>query len=88
MERFSLPEEGGDVSDLGVRFCREVERLRARDEMGDMSRLEWMVLLDLARRYPEASAEALGRALYEGGQLYRVGGAEAGTSGGLHSAGR
>ena len=69
IERLELPQAGEAVSALGVVFRKEVMRLRGRFGAGDMSRLEWTIVLDLARRFPEVSAAELGRALYEAGEL-------------------
>ncbi len=58
--------EGGPVSPLGQLYRREVTRLVGRYAAADLSRLDWMIVLSLARAYEDATAEELARAMVEG----------------------
>jgi len=58
--------EGGPVSPLGRLYRREVTRLLQRYLAADLSRLDWMIVLSLARAYEDATAEELARAMVEG----------------------
>lgn len=57
---------GEAVSPLGQMYRREVVRLVARYPERDQSRLDWMIVLGLARAYTDLSAAELGRAMLEG----------------------
>ncbi len=66
---FSRPGQGGaliDGSHLAAEYRQHAERLIARYPLADMSRLDYTVLRDLAKRHPHASAHDLSQALREG----------------------
>ena len=66
---FSRPGQGGaliDGSRLAAEYRRHAERLIARYPLADMSRLDYTVLRDLAKRHPHASTHDLSQALREG----------------------
>ncbi len=66
---FSRPGQGGaliDAHGLAAEYRQHAERLIARYPFADMSRLDYTVLRDLAKRHPRASAHDLGQALREG----------------------
>jgi len=53
-------------SPLGQEYSRRMERLQQRYPDGDLSRLDWMVMRDMARAYPEASQLELMQAMRQG----------------------
>ncbi len=64
---FSHPEGAAvSLSPLGRLYQREVARLVPRYPALDPSRIDWMIVVDLARRFPDAPAVALERAMIEG----------------------
>lgn len=58
--------EGGPISPLGQLYRGEVARLVRRYPATDLSRLDWMIVLSLARAFQDATAEELARAMVEG----------------------
>jgi hypothetical protein len=62
---FSSLRDGG-VSALGHEYQQRMVSLLRRYPGGDLSRLDWMVLKDLAKAHPEASQQSLLRAMREG----------------------
>ena len=66
-EAFSRPEGAAvSVSPLGRLYQREVARLVPRYPALDPSRIDWMIVVALARRFPDADDAALGQAMREG----------------------
>jgi len=66
---FSRPDQGAaliDGSHLAAEYRQHAERLIARYPLADMSRLDYTVLRDLAKRHPHASAHDLSQAIREG----------------------
>jgi len=66
---FSRPGQAAaliDAHGLAAEYRQHPERLIARYPFADMSRLDYTVLRDLAKRHPRASAHDLGQALREG----------------------
>jgi hypothetical protein len=63
-----IPRSRGttDISPLGQLYRREVARLAERYPTLDASRLDWMIVLSLARTFTDADAAELARAMYEG----------------------
>lgn len=62
-----VPQPGdGPVSPLGALYRREVRRLSQRYPTTDLSRLDWMVVVALARAFADADAAELARAMMEG----------------------
>ncbi len=53
-------------SPLGREYGRRMERLQQRYPGGDLSRLDWMVMRDMARSYPDASQLELMQAMRQG----------------------
>ncbi len=60
------PQNTADVSPLGQLYRREVARLAERYPALDASRLDWMIVLSLARTFTDAEPAELARAMYEG----------------------
>ncbi len=60
------PQGTTDISPLGQLYRREVARLAECYPMLDVSRLDWMIVLSLARTFTDADAAELARATYEG----------------------
>ena len=60
------PQDTADVSPLGQLYRREVARLAERYPALDASRLDWMIVLSLARTFTNSDAAELARAMYEG----------------------
>ncbi len=56
----------GTLSPLGHLYRREARRLWERYPTADLSRLDWMIVLSLARAFRDATAEELARAMVEG----------------------
>lgn len=63
---FSPPEGAALMGGLAEEYRRHAERLIARWPTADMSRLDYTVLRDLAKRHPDASAHDLAEALRQG----------------------
>ncbi len=66
---FSRPGQGGaliDGSRLAAEYRQHAERLIARYPLADMSRLDYTVLRDLAKRHPHANTHDLSEALRQG----------------------
>jgi len=66
---FSRPGQGAaliDAHGLAAEYQRHAERLIARYPLADMSRLDYTVLRDLAKRHPHANAHDLAQAIREG----------------------
>lgn len=62
-----VPQPGdGPVSPLGALYRREVRRLSQRYPTTDLSRLDWMVVVSLARAFADADAAELAQAMVEG----------------------
>ncbi len=59
-------DPGAPLSPLGKLFRREVTRLAQRYPVLDGSRLDWMVVLSLARAFADATAAELAQAMVEG----------------------
>jgi len=57
---------GGAVSPLGQLYRREVERLLQRYPSADISKMDWMIVLSLARAFTDAEGAELARAMVEG----------------------
>jgi hypothetical protein len=66
MRPFSPPEGGALMSHLAEEYRQHAERLIARYPTADMSRLDYTVLRDLAKRHPDASQHDLAEALRQG----------------------
>jgi hypothetical protein len=60
------PQDTADVSPLGQLYRREAARLAERYPALDASRLDWMIVLSLARTFTDADPAELARAMYEG----------------------
>jgi len=60
------PTGGGAVSPLGQLYRREVERLLQRYPSADISKMDWMIVLSLARAFTDAEGAELARAMVEG----------------------
>jgi len=58
--------DGGDVSPLGLLYRREAEWLLQRYPGADLSKMDWMIILSLARAFTDADGAELARAMVEG----------------------
>jgi len=66
MRAIPRPQATTDISPLGQLYRREAARLTERYPTLDASRLDWMIVLSLARAFTTASAAELAWAMYEG----------------------